>query len=148
MNADLPLIDTESEPLRQAIRAPLARFNEQHLGPHRQRPLMIPLRAADGDVVGGLSAFTADGWLYTEFLFVPEAQRRQGLASRLMARAEAEARARGCRGSWLGTLDFQARGFYERLGYRCFGELHDHPAGHTLFFLKKNLAHASPTPGG
>ena len=39
---------------------------------------------------------------------------------------------RDCRGAWLDTFSFQARGFYERLGYRLFG-------GHHRIILTKTL---------
>ena len=35
---------------------------------------------------------------------------------------------------------FQARPFYERFGYQCFGVLNDHPLGHTHYFMYKRLA--------
>jgi hypothetical protein len=41
----------------------------------------------------------------------------------MLLQAEQEAKARGCRGAWLDTYSFQARGFYERLGYAVFGAL-------------------------
>ena len=53
--------------------------------------------------------------------------------------AEAEAVVRGCHGAWLDTFDFQARGFYEKLGYTCFAELPEYPIGHSRFFMKKPL---------
>ena len=53
-----------------------------------------------------------------------------------MQLAEREAVQRGCHGAWLDTFEFQARGFYERLGYTCFGELPNYPAG---CFLGKPL---------
>lgn len=53
--------------------------------------------------------------------------------------AEAEAVRRGCHHALLDTFDFQARPFYERLGYRVWGELADFPAGHTWFYLSKAL---------
>jgi hypothetical protein len=56
-----------------------------------------------------------------------------------MLRAEREAMARRCRNAWLDTFEFQARGFYERLGYSCFGELKDYPKGFSRYFMKKAL---------
>jgi hypothetical protein len=40
-----------------------------------------------------------------------------------MDRAEIRARERGCHSAWLDTFSFQARGFYEKLGYEEFGRL-------------------------
>lgn len=57
-----------------------------------------------------------------------------------MLRAEDEGRLRGCIGVYLDTFDFQARPFYEKLGFTVFGTLEDYPPGHRRFFLKKRLA--------
>jgi GNAT superfamily N-acetyltransferase len=76
---------------------------------------------------------------YVELLFVPESLRRGGLGRRLMRDAEEEAIRRGCRGAWLDTFSFQARGFYERLGYAAFGLIEDYPPGHSRIFLKKTF---------
>jgi hypothetical protein len=37
----------------------------------------------------------------------------------------------------LDTYSFQARGFYERLGYAVFGTLDDYPPGQSRIFLHK-----------
>ena len=91
-------------------------------------------------MIGGLYGRTAWGYLFIEMLFVPEALRARGLGRELVARAEREAAHRGCHGAWLDTHAWQARGFYERLGYACFGELPDCPTGHPRYFLRKTLA--------
>jgi ribosomal protein S18 acetylase RimI-like enzyme len=57
-----------------------------------------------------------------------------------MQLAEREAIVRGCRGAWLDTFEFQARRFYERIGYECFGELPNYPRDFSRFFMKKTLA--------
>ena len=57
-----------------------------------------------------------------------------------MRRAEHEAIRRGCHSAWLDTYEFQARGFYERLGYSGFGQLDDYPPGFVRYFMKKALA--------
>jgi hypothetical protein len=46
-------------------------------------------------------------------------------------------RARGCVGAWLDTFSFQARGFYERLGYSLAGTIPDHPLGEARYFMIK-----------
>jgi len=42
----------------------------------------------------------------------------------------------------LDTFEFQARGFYERIGSTCFGELNDYPVGSARYFMRKVLAAA------
>jgi hypothetical protein len=56
-----------------------------------------------------------------------------------MADAEAYARSRGAVGATLETYSFQARPFYERLGYEVIGSLDGYPPGHVKFFLRKHL---------
>ena len=53
--------------------------------------------------------------------------------------AEAEARARGCLRARLSTFDFQARGFYEKQGYRVVGTLADYPPGGAMYWMRKEL---------
>ena len=47
--------------------------------------------------------------------------------------------AHGCAHAYLDTFDFQARPFYERLGYTVFGLQDDYPPGHRRFFQRKVL---------
>lgn len=134
-------IETAESPddgLRAQIAAPLLAFNSALAGPSGHRPLVLLLRADDGQVAGGLWGATAHGWLYTQMLVVPESARGQGLGAQLMQQAEALARERGCIGAWVDT-QFGARGFYEHLGYTTFGELPDYPPGFSRTFLFKRL---------
>ena len=131
--------DEPDEAVRKGIVDPLVAYNRQQAGRDDVRPLILAIEDAQGQVVGGLWGRTAYDWLFVELLVVPEALRRQGVGTDLMRRAEAEAVARGCHGAWLDTFEFQARGFYERLGYTCFGELPDYPAGSARYFLQKPL---------
>ena len=62
-----------------------------------------------------------------------------GYGKALMEQAELIAVANECAGMWLDTYEFQARGFYEKLGFEVFGTLDDHPAGQKRFFLRKRL---------
>jgi hypothetical protein len=53
--------------------------------------------------------------------------------------AETEARASGCKYVGLTTFEFQARAFYERLGYECSQVLNDHPVGHIHYDMYRRL---------
>lgn len=76
---------------------------------------------------GGLWGATLFGWLRIELLFVLEASRVSSIGSAIMHRAEALAAARGCIGASLDTRSFQARRFYEKLGYSLVGIIGDCP---------------------
>jgi GNAT superfamily N-acetyltransferase len=94
----------------------------------------VPLVAENGDIKGGVAL----GALFIPLFWIEEPYRRKGYGRALMAAAEAEGRRRGCELVWLDTYEFQARPFYEKLGFRVFGTL-DYPAGVQRFFMQKAL---------
>lgn len=124
----------------RAIAALLETYNDEAGGPDADRPLALVLRDADGGVQGGLWGRSYWRWLFVELLVVAPACRGQGLGRRLMAAAEAEARARDCVGIWLDTFSFQAPDFYAGLGFREFGRIPEYPPGRVRHFLLKRLA--------
>ncbi|GLK78613.1 GNAT family N-acetyltransferase [Methylopila turkensis] len=140
MTPDLVLTDAAGSDDRDAILRELIAFNEASVGPSGARPLAVLLRdPATARTVGGLWGRTSFDWLYVELLVVPERLRGAGFGRALLGTAEREARARGCAGIWLDTFDFQARGFYEKLGFEVFGSIPGHPRGRERFFLSKTF---------
>jgi len=123
----------------ETIGAPLRAFNHRVGGDPRRVPVALLLNGPDGSASGGLWGKITYDWLFVEMLAVPENLRGQGHGEALMAHAEAIAREHGCVGIWLDTYAFQARGFYEKLGFTIFGTLDDHPRGQSRFFLQKRL---------
>jgi GNAT superfamily N-acetyltransferase len=102
-------------------------------------PRWIIGRDQDEAVQAGIRFVLAFEWLFVNWLWVAQLYRKHGIGSRLMAGAEAAARAQGCRGAYLDTFTFQAPKFYERLGYREFGRLNDFPPGHARIWFTKPL---------
>lgn len=105
--------------------------------PFEARRFDLALRDPAGRLLAGVAGVMSWGWLFIEAAWVDEALRGQGAGRRLMARAEAYARAQGCQAAWLDT--FQAEGFYAALGYKPFGVLEDYPAGQRRVFMRKRL---------
>jgi len=116
----------------------LTAFNESDAGPAERLPLAIIVREGDA-IVGGISGYTGWGWLYVQLLWVDASQRGQGLAGRMLAAAEGEAKARGCHGAYIDTFNPVALSAYRRAGYVPFGSLADFPRGRTRTFLQKPL---------
>jgi GNAT superfamily N-acetyltransferase len=118
----------------------LVNYNASRVGetPFRQFALLLrePQRV---EIVGGLYAYLLYDWLSIELLIIPESYRGHGFGTELVRRAETYAVNAGCVGVWLNTFSFQARGFYEKLGYEVFASLDEHPRGSQRFFLRKRL---------
>lgn len=141
MTPEIECIETEDREVHQAIMAAINAYNAGRTGlAEPDRPLLLAIRdPGTGRVVGGLQGVSYYGWLFVETLVLPEALRGRRLGTRLMDQAETIARQRGCIGVWLDTFSFQARGFYEKRGYRLFGQIDDYPPGHRRFYLAKRL---------
>jgi len=117
----------------------LASFNEADVGPAGRVALAVLVRDEAGRLCGGISGYTAWGWLYVQWLWLDAGHRGQGLAAQMLAAAEVEAKARGCHGAYIDTFNPVALKVYRRAGYVPFGELEDFPKGRTRTFLQKSL---------
>src|SRR5271166_6729888 len=126
-----PSVETRAE-LGRVINA----FHDRTV-PYEARRFALLLHDADGGLAAGMSGLLSWQWLFVEALWVDDSWRGRGVGRALLTRAEAHAAAEGCHSAWLDT--FQARGFYEALGYREFGVLDDYPAGQSRYFLRKRL---------
>jgi ribosomal protein S18 acetylase RimI-like enzyme len=123
----------------QALRQSLYAYNVASTGGLEGDELAMFVRGADGEVRGGLYGWTWGGILEVNLLWVHEQERGRGLGSRLLAAAEAEARARGAHTAILDTHSFQAPDFYRRRGYEVYATLEGYPAGHDKLYFRKRL---------
>lgn len=120
----------------------LVHHNCSRTGGYDSCPLTVRLKKA-GRYLGGLVGRTYWGWLHIETVWVEEKFRGLGYGEKIVLEAEFEAGRRGCHGAFLDTFDFQAKPFYEKLGYSIFGQLNDFPAGHSRYYMKKRLTGVS-----
>lgn len=139
MTIRITIPDTPDDSHRDAVATPLRAYNFAQGGDPHYRQVAILLTDESGAHVGGLWGKTVYDWLFVELLAIPEHLRGQRLGTALIAEAERIARAENCIGIWLDTFEFQARGFYEKLGFELFGTLADHPVGRSRFFLQKRF---------
>lgn len=144
--------DTADPLLREVVHEAIKAFNNQVSPAHKEsrtrgvEALDIAVYAAQGRLVGALISDLYWGWLDIDHLWLHEDYRRQGLGARLLQTAEKEARRRGCRRAMLKTFSFQARGFYEKFGYRVTGQLDDYPPGESFYWMVKELSAVSQQP--
>ena len=125
---DLALLE---EKLAAAAVAAIGAGEEEEFG--------IFVRDDAGRIVAGASASVWGGCCQIHTLWVDRPQRGHGLATQLVAEAEATARRRGCRLVMGLTYDVLTKGFYDRLGYQTVGTIENCPAGTTTRWYCKEL---------
>ncbi len=96
-----------------------------------------------GAIVAGISGWTWGDCCELQSLWVAPHLRGRGLATRLIAAAEAEAATRGCSQTVHFTYDFQARDLYDRNGYELVGRVEDFPSGSDALWYRKRLGAGS-----
>ena len=139
---DLPVLQFESEPKLEDIRFledQLYAYNVEQTGVDDGRWLTVFVRDDSGRIVAGLHGWTWGGGAKVQTLWVRQDLRRHGYGTRLLAAAEAEARARGCDRILLDTFAFQAPLFYQKHGYEVLGVENDTLLEHKHYRLRKRL---------
>jgi GNAT superfamily N-acetyltransferase len=124
----------------QVVMNGLKAFNLPFIGADQPQKLAIIVRNEQQEIIGGLLGETKWNWMYIGWVWITEKYRMHGIGRKLMGDAENEARTMGCDHTHLTTLDFQAKVFYEKLGYEVFAALEDFPQGHTRFMMKKRIS--------
>ena len=114
-------------------------FNRTLVGHEPPRAVACFLRDENRQIVGGAHGDLWGSSVHIAGMWVAESQRGKGYGSALLMAVENYAAERGYGLAYLETTSFQARPFYESLGYRVFGELPGIAEGCTLFFLQKEL---------
>jgi len=97
-----------------------------------------------GVVVAGISGWTWGDCCEMQSLWVAPSHRGRGLATRLIAAAEAEAVARGCLQTVHFAYSFQPRELYERVGYEVVARVEGFPSGTDALLFRKRLHPPEP----
>lgn len=125
--------------VKKALSKGLDLHNLAAAGPYKYSEFVVGLRDAKGAVRGGFLVELYYESAFLKWAWVDEKLRGKALGRALMATAEGEARRRGAKNLWLDTFSFQARPFYEKLGYKVFGTLKQGRAGVERYWLSKEL---------
>lgn len=113
-------------------------FNRQFVDSPPLQKFNVALRDGAGAVIGGVAATLSAGSMYLEVVWNGDAVRGQGHGRKMIQMIEDEGKKRGALDSWLYTMSFQAQPFYEKLGYKVYGEV-PFPGGHKRIIMWKAL---------
>jgi GNAT superfamily N-acetyltransferase len=137
----LEVVSDNSEETAQAIERGLNNYNRKAASGLNieSKPVNVAVRDTNGEVCGGIVARVNADTLYVNLVWLDERLRGTGQGRAMMQKVEDEGRKLGARVAWLLTLSFQARPFYEKLGYRLFGEMPVDGGTHRRYFMQKDL---------
>jgi N-acetylglutamate synthase-like GNAT family acetyltransferase len=107
----------------KALLAGIKVFNNAAVPGLNSHKVVAAIRDDSGNVVGGVVGRLAGDSVYMEVVYNDDSVRGTGMGREMMLLCEARAKELGAREAWLYTMSFQAKPFYEKLGYRQFAEL-------------------------
>lgn len=137
---EIVVTDNVTKQIENVIGGGLNAYNDQATGYNDRHPLAVIVRDPEaGEVLGGAIGRSSLGLLFLDLFYLPEDLRGTGLGASILGAFEEEGRRRGCVAGVLYTISFQAPGFYERQGWRRFGEIACNPPGTSRIFLTKQL---------
>lgn len=108
-------------------------------GMARIEPFRILVKDAKQSLHGGAIGITYYGCLYIDMLWVDETVRNQGFGRKLVEAAEKIARDKNCTFATLGTMDWEALPFYQKLGYEIEFVREGYENESKLYMLRKKL---------
>lgn len=146
MSVEQNIIVSDSEDYKEIIRQGIRNFNFEK---HPEHPIFQQYRKKgytdtfgfyalqDDQVIGGMIAHKKMQWLDVDILYVNQNFRKNRVGSHLIDKASEYCKQEDLVGIHLYTLDFQAKGFYEKQGFSHIATIENWPRGITRYeFIK------------
>jgi GNAT superfamily N-acetyltransferase len=133
------LEDDADDAVLQGLIAGMRAFNAAAVPGLTAHKIVAAVRGDDGRLHGGVIGRLSGDSVYMEIVWNDDTVRGTGFGTAMMRLAEDRARELGAREAWLYTMSFQAKPFYEKLGYRQFAELPWLDGRHARHFMRKDL---------
>lgn len=122
------------------VRDKLKQFNEPHIKLGLVEDFAFYASDDHGNTLAGIVCEIIGNWLKIKLLWVSEDYRGNGLGTELIQKAEDYSRAQGCSQAHVSTFEFQAKPFYESLGYQLVLTLPNSVPTLTDYQLTKTLS--------
>jgi len=117
----------------------LDKHAEKTIGSVSFKPFGFLAHARDGTLIAGCTGVLMYGVLYIKLLWVDEIARGKGLGQELIEKAEFFAKENKCRYITVDTFDWQAKSFYEKMGYKIEHIYDGYDNNSKFYFFRKKL---------
>lgn len=135
----IELIENPTKDLIDTIAKKIEEYNLMHWEIKERRPIVLIINDVKGDLIAGATAKTFGYWLLIDNIWISENLRGKKIGSQLLSELESIAIKRGCKFSLLDTLNFQARPFYEKFGYKLQWTQEFYPKDGCKYYMIKEL---------
>ncbi len=117
----------------------IMRYANEMRGQEPLRFFAFFLRGEDEKIVGGCNGNNLYGCLYIDQLWIKDNLRGKGYGTTLMNEVEKLAKEDHCRFMVVNTMDWEALGFYKKLGFYVEFERKGFEKNSIFYFLRKDL---------
>ena len=142
MSIEILNIEVKENPTQfenDVIEKNLYAFNDIFFG--EPYDFSVFLRDKENKIQGGIIAQIRPKLqlLYLDYIWIDPAFRNKGFGTKVVHLAEKIAKGKGCKTSEVETLDFQAKKFYQKLGYNQFGVVGKYMGSCDYIFMRKHF---------
>ena len=136
---NIEVIDVPDKTLIDFFEKRIEEFNVARWEVKEKKPLVVKITDDQGEIIAGAAAKSFGLWLLLDNLWVSELHRGKDLGTKILKLIESSALSRGCQFILLETLNFQARPFYEKHGYKVEWTQNNYPKDGCKYFMTKEL---------
>jgi len=137
---EILLDETKNSELQNLIKQGVMDYNIPYVGEWNPKYFTFYIKDEQDKVVAGLWGYYLEGQHSSiEFFWIDEKCRGQKLGTKLMKKAEDLLKSYKCPYINLYTMDFQAKSFYEKLGFTLLGTIPKWGVGYSAHFMTKSL---------
>jgi GNAT superfamily N-acetyltransferase len=138
---DFNIVFTESPSTQdlEDIYNGLDKYAQQKMGYRSFKPFGFLVHAANGVLLAGCTGVIMYGVTYIKLLWVEEELRGKGLGQELLNKTEAFAVEKKCRYITVDTFSWQAKEFYEKMGYTIEHVYDGYDGDSKFYFFRKKL---------
>jgi ribosomal protein S18 acetylase RimI-like enzyme len=139
MNYIINFTDHPSHQEIDAIYKGLEKHAKQTLGNTSFEPFGFLVHGDNGALIAGCTGVFMYGALNIKLLWVDEMVRNKGLGKQLLEKAEILAQQKNCRYISVETFNWQATGFYEKMGYKVEFIYDGYDNDSKFYFFRKKI---------
>jgi len=130
----------ESENIRNKLQQEMMQFNLPYLKLRNPKPFSFYYQDNAKNIIAGITGYYANKYARVDYTWVHENYRHKKLGKKLFTALEFFLREHHCEFIQLDTFDFQAKPFYEKLGFICVGMVPKWIEGHDCYFMRKRIS--------